>query len=180
MSELESKQKEQILSEFIKSYGLFKSQDDAQEIIHNIVIPNFHIFACELEEIISQINSQYSVQSESMDFIETIFNPNLYQVILEAIDKTQDRLTHYLIILIEFTKLTQYNLMSNRLAMILSDEKITNTILSDGIKQASNERIDSCQQRIKQVYWDLEKSYPNFTASKYGIQMLFESNDFSL
>ena len=122
MSEQETEQ-HQIVLDFINSYDKFKTIDDIPEIIHNIVIPNFHLLACDLGEIINSINSKYSVQSESMDFIETIFNPNLYQVIFESMDKTQDRLTHYLVILVELTKLNQYELMANRLATILSDEK---------------------------------------------------------
>ncbi len=179
MSEQEIQQ-QQIVSDFINSYEKFKTIEDIPDIIHNIVIPNFQVLACELGEIINAINTKYSVQSESMDFIELVFNPNLYQVINEQMDKSKDRFTHWSIALVEFAKLDQYNQITNRLKTILSDEKISNMILTDGILQASNERIANCKEKLKQIYWDLEKNYPTFTASKYAVNILFEANNFEL
>lgn len=176
MSDQEIEQ-QQVVQDFINSYNTYKTSDDVAEITLNIVIPNFSTLACELEQIIESINAKNFLQTESMDFIEMVFNPNLYQVILESIDKTKDNFTHYLIVLVEFTKLERYHQMAGRLNGIISGE---NTILFDGLKQASKERIDNCQERIRQIYLNLEKLYPNFVSSKSVIQMLFQENNFSL
>ncbi len=166
-----------VKNKFINSYASFKTIEDVPELVHNLVIPNFEILACDLGEIIDGINKKYSIQSESMDFIELIFNPNLYQVIMEQMDKTKDQYTHYLIVLVEFVKMEKYIEMKSRLDAILSDNKISNTILSDGIKQASEERIAKCKERITSIINDLKKNYGSFVLSAQGIDMLIESNN---
>jgi len=167
-------------SQFISAYGNFKTTEDIPDLITNLVIPNFELFACDLGELIDGINAKYSVQSESMDFIELVFNPNLYQVILEQMDKTQDKYTHYLIVQVEFIKMEKYMEMKTRLENILSDDKISNTILSDGIRQASDERISRCKERIANIIQDLKKNYNSFGLSSTGIAMLLESNNLQL
>lgn len=166
--------------QLIDFYPQFKSIEDIPNVIHTIVIPYFDLIACDLSEIIDEINNKYNVQSESMDFIELILNPNLYQVMLSELDKITDKYIHYLIVLIEFTKYEKYIDMNNRLNTLLSDDKITNTILSDGIRQASTERIDKCKEHIKNVYNDLIKNYSSFTLSKQAINMILESNNLVL
>ncbi len=165
---------------FVKSYVNFKTIEDIPNIVSNLVIPNFEVLACDLGEIIDEINKTYSIQSESMDFIELVFNTNLYQVMLEQMDKSEDQYIHYLIVLVEFTKMEKYVETKSRLDTILSDSKISNTILTDGIKQASEERIANCKERISSIVTDLHKSYPNFVSSKFVIQMLFRENNFLL
>jgi len=164
----------------INAYEHFKTIEDIPELVSNLVIPNFEVFACDLGEIIDGINRKYSVQSESMDFIELIFNPNLYQVILEQMDKTQDQYTHYLIVQVEFIKMEKYMEMKTRLENILSYDKIANTILTDGIKQASEERISKCKERISNTINDLKNNYSSFVLSSSGISMLLESNNLVL
>lgn len=161
---------------FINSYGNFKTIEDIPDIVLNLVIPNFEVLACDLSEIIDEINKTYSIQSESMDFIELVFNPNLYQVMLEQMDNTKDQYIHYLIVLVEFTKMEKYMEAKSRLDAILSDSKISNTILSDGIKQASDEKITNCKERIASTIADLKKNYSSFVLSAQGIDMLLESN----
>jgi hypothetical protein len=161
---------------FVKSYGNFKTIEDIPDIVSNLVIPNFEVLACDLSEVIDEINKSYSIQSESMDFIELVFNPNLYQVMLEQMDNTKDQYIHYLIVLVEFTKMEKYMEMKSRLDTILSDGKISNTILSDGIKQASEERITNCKERISSIIADLKINYSSFVLSVQGINMLLESN----
>ena len=117
----------EVKSSFINSYSTFKTIEDIPNLIHNIVIPYFEILACDLSEIIDRINTQYSVQSESMDFIELVFNPNLYQVMLEQMDKNKDQYIHYLIVLVEFNKMEKYMEMRTRLETIFTDDKISNT-----------------------------------------------------
>lgn len=165
---------------FINAYENFKTIEDIPELVSNIVIPNFEVLACDLSEIIDRINTRYSVQSESMDFIELIFNPNLYQVMLEQMDKTRDQYIHYLIVQVEFIKMEKYMEMKTRLETILSDDKISNTILSDGIKQASDERISKCKERIANTINDLKKNYSSFALSFNGISMLLEANNLVL
>jgi hypothetical protein len=160
---------------FINSYSTFKTIEDIPELVHNLVIPHFEVLACDLGEIINEINEKYSIQSESMDFIELVFNPNLYQVILEQMDKNQDKYIHYLIILVEFNKLEKYMEMRTRLDTILTDDKISKSILLDGIKQASDERINNCRERITTTFNDLKNNYSSFILSTQGINMLLES-----
>lgn len=167
----------EVKSIFINSYSTFKTIEDIPNLIHNIVIPYFEILACDLSEIIDEINTKYSVQSESMDFIELVFNPNLYQVLLDQMDKNIDQYIHYLIALVEFNKMEKYMEMHSRLENILSNDKISNTILSDGIKQASNERINNCRERIATTINDLKNNYSSFVLSTQGIYMLLESNN---
>ena len=120
------------------------------------------------------------IQSESMDFIELVFNPNLYQVMLEQMNKSKDQYIHYLIVLVEFTKMEKYMETKSRLDTILSDSKISNTILTDGIKQASDERIINCKERITSTIADLKKNFSSFGLSAQGIDMLLESNNLVL
>ena len=167
-------------SHFINSYETSNSIDNISELVYNIVIPHFNLFACDLSEIIDLINSKYSIQSESMDFIELVFNPNLYKVILEQKDNTNDEYIHYLIVLVEYIKLEKYTEMKSRLETILSNDKISNTILSDGIRQASNERIDNCKERITNTINDLKNNYSNFVLSLTGIKILLETNNIVL
>ncbi len=161
---------------FVNSYGNFKTIEDIPDIVSNLVIPNFEVLACDLSEVIDEINKSYSIQSESMDFIELIFNPNLYQVMLEQMDKSKDQYIHYLIVLVEFTKMEKYMEIKSRLDTILSDGKISNSILSDGIKQASEEKITNCKERIASTIANLKKNYSSFVLSAQGIDMLLESN----
>ncbi len=161
---------------FINSYGRFKTIEDIPNIVSNLVIPNFEVIACDLGEIIDEINKTYSIQSESMDFIELVFNPNLYQVMLEQMNQSKDQYIHYLIVLVEFTKMEKYMEAKSRLDAILSDGKISNTILTDGIKQASEERITNCKERISSTIANLKKNYSSFVFSAQGIDMLLESN----
>jgi len=115
-----------------------------------------------------------------MDFIELVFNPNLYQVMLEQMNKSKDQYIHYLIVLVEFTKMEKYMETKSRLDTILSDSKISNTILTDGIKQASEERIANCKERITSTIADLKKNFSSFGLSAQGIDMLLESNNLVL
>lgn len=172
----------EVKSLFINSYSTFKTIEDVSTLVHNLVIPHFELFVCDLSEIIDSINTQFSVQSESMDFIELVFNPNLYQVILEQMDKNKDQYVHYLIVLVEFNKMEKYIEMRSRLETIfaINDDKISNTIFSDGIRQASNERINSCKERITNTINDLKNNYSSFVLSSYGINMLLESNNLVL
>ena len=170
----------EVKASFINSYSSFKTIEDIPNLIHNIVIPHFEILACDLGEIIDEINEKYSIQSESMDFIELVFNPNLYQVMLEQMDKNKDQYIHYLIVLVEFNKLEKYMEMRTRLDTIFTDDKISNTILSDGIKQASDERINNCRERITTTINDLKNNYSSFVLSTQGINMLLESNNLVL
>lgn len=170
----------EVKSQFISAYGNFKTIEDIPELVSNLVIPNFELLVCDLGEIIDEINTRYSVQSESMDFIELVFNPNLYQVILEQMDKSRDQYIHYLIVLAEFNKMEKYIGMKTRLENILSDDKISNTILSDGIRQASDERISRCKERITNTINDLKKNYNEFGLSLCGIDMLIEANNLVL
>lgn len=170
----------EVKSSFINSYSTFKTIEDIPELVHNLVIPHFEILACDLCEIIDGINAKYSIQSESMDFIELVFNPNLYQVMLEQMDKNKDQYIHYLIVLVEFNKLEKYMEMRTRLDTILSDDKISNTILLDGIKQASDEKINNCRERITSMINDLKNNYSSFVLSAQGINMLLESNNLVL
>ena len=169
-----------VKASFINSYSTFKTIEDIPEIIHNLVIPHFEILACDLCEIIDGINTQYSVQSESMDFIELVFNGNLYQSIIDQMDKNKDQYIHYLIVLVEFNKLEKYIEMRTRLDTILSGDKISNTILLDGIKQASDEKINNCRERITSIINDLKNNYSSFALSTQGIDMLLESNNLVL
>ena len=171
---------QEVKTQLINFYPEYKSIDDIHNIVHNIVIPYFDLLACDLDEIINEINTKYNVQSESMDFIEVIFNPNLYQAMLLDLDKITDKYIHYLIVLIEFTKYEKYSEMNNRLHTILSNDKITNTILADGIRQASIERIENCKERIKNIYNDLIKNFSSFVLSKQAINMILESNNLVL
>jgi hypothetical protein len=171
---------QEVKSQFINFYSKFTTIDDIPNFVHNIVIPHFELLACDLGEIIDEINTIYSVQSESMDFIELVFNPNLYQVILEQIDKNNDKYIHYLIVLVEFTKMEKYMDMQTRLETILSNDKISNTILSEGIRQASNERIINCKERITNIINDLKNNHSSFVLSTQGINVLLETNNLVL
>jgi hypothetical protein len=170
---------EEIKNKFIEEYSNFKTLDDSNRIIQELVIPNFETLACDLDEIIDQINSKYDITFESLDFIEMIFNPNLYQVIMSEMksNQSEDCLKHYLIVLIEFTKYQRYITLNEKLRLLGSDDKMNKTIFYEGLSHASDERIESCLNRIKSIYQTLNNDFPTFHTSKLAINILLSSND---
>ena len=173
---------EEIKNKFIEEYSNFKTLDDSNRIIQELVIPNFETFACDLDEIINNINKKYDISFESLDFIEMIFNPNLYQVIFSEMKSNdcQDTLKHYLIILIEFTKYQHYIKLNEKLKSVGTDSNINNTIFYEGLTQASNERIETCLSRIKSTYQNLINNFPNYQTSKIAINILLSSNNITV
>ena len=161
---------------FINEYTNFKLIEDLQPIIQNVIIPYFDLFACDLEDLIKEINLKYQIENESMDYIEMIFNPNLYHVLL-SLRNNEDTLVHYSIILVEFTKYQIYLNTKEKLDDIVKDNTLGETVFYDGIKKAAEERVDKSIEVMKKTYYNLIKNYKDFKFSIYACQELFTSNN---
>jgi len=169
-----------IKNKFIDSFSLTPNSDYINNLINDFIIPNFDVIACDLDLLIDQINDKNNLSFQSLDFIELVFNPNLYQTILEKINT--DCLKHYMIIFIELVKYQRYVSLSNKLLNLNTldnelDNKIKNTIFFEGLTNASDEKIQMCINKIKSTYKNLIVKFPNFETSKMAINMLLASNN---
>lgn len=171
-----------IQTKLINEYANFKSVEDSTKTIQELVIPHFDEIACDLDEIIDGINQKYNIENESLDYIESLFNPNLYQVILSTLktENSQDNMKHYLIVLIELTKYSRYLRIKNKLTNIGTTSEISNTMIYDGLIKASEQRLEDCVLRIKNVCEDLNSNFESFSLSRTTIDILLSSNNINL
>ena len=170
---------EEIKEKFINEYANFRLSGDVSELIQTIVIPNFELFACDLDELIDEINKKNQIENESLEYIELVFNPNLYNVILTELKSysNNDTFKHYLIFLIEYTKYKRYLEIKNKLEIIGTNGNISNSIFMDGLLNASNERLNRCKETMKNIRNDLFNNYPNYSLSKIACNALVEANN---
>jgi len=196
---------ENIKSQFVNGYKKYLESDDLSELIVNIIIPNFEIFACDLEDLINQINESNDNKNQVIDYIELIFNSKLYDSML-CVLKIQTKYTnqeeliahsssyiHYLIILIEFVKWERYQQIKANLSNYdkadepnesdetdKTDKPTKPSIIFDVLNQATDERSNYCLEKIKSTYNDLVKNYPKFTNCISACENLFETNNLKL
>ena len=190
---------ENIKSQFVNGYKKYLESDDLSELIVNIIIPNFEIFACDLEELINQINESNDNKNQVIDYIELIFNSKLYDSMLDVL-KLQTKYTnqeellahsssyiHYLIILIEFVKWEKYQQIKANLSNYNKADEPTEptdpnnqAIIFDVLNQATDERSNYCLEKIKSTYNDLVKNYPKFTNCIGACENLLETNNLKL
>jgi hypothetical protein len=164
---------------FIVKYKDFKNLDHIYWITCHIVIPFFDLFSCDLDEIIDSINKEYNVNNESLDYIENIFSPKLYNSIICAMDRDRDQYIHYHIISIEYKKYCRYNRISQRLNELVKNASNETSSLYNIMIQANNERLNICLQRMSHYYNDLT-NYPNYEQSKNSIIILLSTNAIKL
>ena len=74
-----------IKNKFINGYDKYLQSNDISEFIHGVVIPNFDIIACDLEELIDNINEKTDNKNQVIDYVELIFNSKLYDSMLEVL-----------------------------------------------------------------------------------------------
>ncbi len=167
--------KNNIIDGYTKFINSDKNMDEIQDVILNSIIPNFRFLACDIDDIIESINSIHDLQIESMDYIECLFNQNLYNILIEFYKQREDSLIHYAIILVEMSKYNIYKNMCNKLDPLLNDEKVNNMILIEGIKQASIEKKQKARESIESIYNNLITNYPTHIESKDLIDNLFST-----
>ncbi len=170
---------EDIKKHFVDGYKKYLESDDVSILVSSIIIPNFELFACELEYLIDDINETTDNKYQVLDYIELIFNSKLYDSILDVLNKTlEEHYIHYLIILIEFVKYEKYqNIKKSLLNYSTSDKK---PIILDTLNLATDERSTYCLDKIRLTYNDLVKNYSNFVNCIDACKNLFESNNIKL
>lgn len=177
---LESYNKD-VKKQFIQCYSKYLESDDLSDFVYSTIIPNFEMLACDLEELINEINESNDNKNQVIDYIELIFNSKLYNSILEVL-KTQDikeeSYTHYLIILIEFVKWEKYQQIKANLSNYNGSDK--QVIIFDVLNQATDERSNYCLEKIRSTYNDLVTNYTKFTNCIDACENLFESNNLKL
>jgi len=164
-----------IKNDLINSYY----NNNYEEIINNIVIPNFNNIVCNLDEIIDCINNKYNIENESLNYIENIFNVNLYNSILSTLNNNNnDNLTHYFIVLIEFIKYERYQKIINKMEnMNLENNDISKTMIFDNLLNATKISLNNCLSRIKLTNDNLNEHFKEFNLSKFAIHNLLEMNN---
>ncbi len=181
---LELNNNEVVKKQFVDGYNKYLESDDISEFVFNIVIPNFEMLACDLEELIDQINETTDNKNQVIDYIELIFNSKLYDSILDVL-KTQtvneESYTHYLIILIEFVKWEKYQKIKANL-LNYGPESATDkqVIIFDVLNQATDERSNYCLEKMRSTYNDLITNFSKFTNCINACENLFESNNIKL
>lgn len=160
---------------FINEYANYKKDDNITNIIQSI-IPYFELFACDLDELINEINIKYKIDIESLDYIESIFNPILYQIIFSQITNHNDNCFHYLIILIEFSKYENYLKIKDKLKLICENNKIESSIFYDGLNKATDEKLEDCINKITSTYTDLMTNFKHFKLSQIACEQLLLTN----
>lgn len=185
-----------IKSKFVNGYDQYLNSNDISDFIHNIVIPNFDIIACDLEELIDSINQTTENKNQVIDYIELIFNSKLYDSILEVLKENNEKesFVHYLIILIEFVKWEKYQKIKSNLSNYNTNyESNTNpdsnpdlnpdnkqVIIFDVLNKATDERAQYCMDKIRSTYKDLITNYSNYANCIDVCENLLESNNINL
>lgn len=169
---------EDIRKQFINGYNKYLESDDLSNLVLSVVIPNFELLACELEYLINDINETTENKIQVLDYIELIFNSKLYDSILEVLKTSEEHYTHYLIILIEFIKYEKYqNIKKSLLNYSTSDKQ---PIILDTLNLATDEKSTYCLDKMRLIFNDLVKKYPNFVNCIDACKNLFESNNIKL
>ena len=170
---------ENVKKQFIDGYNKYLESFDLSDFISSIIIPNFELLACELEELIDDINETFENKNQVLDYIELIFNSKLYDCILDVFKLTEEEnYIHYLIILIEFVKWEKYQKIKISLSNYDGSDK--KPILLDVLNQATDERSQYCLDKMRSTYNNLITNYPKFTNCIDACKNLFESNKLKL
>ena len=166
---------------FVNGYEQYQRTKDVSETIINSVIPYFETLCCDLEELLVSITEKFGDGIQVLDYVELIFNPKLYNTILEFIQIEEvdpaTNYTHYVIILAECVKLERYRQIKEKLLNI-GDNDIGKTILHDALTTATNERIEITIERIKSIYMDLINN-SMLVNSKSGCDELLKTHNLS-
>jgi hypothetical protein len=167
---------------FIEGYKTYQTTEDLSEFISRIVIPFFELLACDLEELVNTIKTQTDSPIQVLDYLEIIFNSKLYDSYLYANDsKVSDNYSHYLVILIEFTKYQQYQDIKHQLESIESKQELTDkTFIQDLLMKATIERSQYCLDKMKQVYLDLVSNHSFCYNSITACDELFNANNLDI
>lgn len=167
---------EEAKSLFIDEYVNATNSDSLKKVIMEIVIPYFGLLACDLDDLIDSINQKYNVTYESLDYIESLFNPNLYNTIMKTIKegKQPDTCKHYFIILIESVKCEHYLSIQKNLLTLDKNQVFAKSILYDTLLKATEERKAACVQRIRNTHQDLMDNHPDYDLSKLACRELFK------
>lgn len=172
---------EQAKVSFVNGYEQYQQTNDVNETIINSVIPYFESLCCDLEELLVTITEKYGDGIQVLDYVELIFNPKLYNTLLEINQAEQidpsTNYTHYVIILAECVKLKRYEQIKQKLLEIGVND-IGKTILHDTLTSATNERIEITIERIKTIYTDLINN-SLLVNSKSGCDELLKTHNLS-
>lgn len=173
---------EKAREDFIEGYKNFLLSDDLVDLVQHTVIPYFELFACDLNELMEVISERHDNKNQVLDYIEMIFNSKLYDSVLSVLktEKTTTdvslSLTHYLIILIELTKLERYQEIKQKLNNLTINTLTINTsILQDSLLKATDERIQYCVDKIKSIYKDLTTNYQECKNCIFACDELFNN-----
>ncbi len=175
-------------SMFIEGYKTYQSIEDIGEFISKVIIPYFEPLACDLEELIKIIKTQTDNPNQVLDYLELIFNSKLYDSYLYANNtannnllRPHDNYTHYLVILIEFTKYQEYHKIKDKLESIESKQETENkTFIQDLLMKATIERSQYCFDKIKMVYLDLINNFSSYNNSIIACKELFNANNINI
>ena len=168
---------------FIQGYKTYQTTEDLSEFVSSVIIPYFEPLACDLEELVDIIKSQSDNSIQVLDYLELIFNSNLYDSYLYTNKSNQqnqqsDNYAHYLVILIEFTKYQQYQDIKQKLETI--ETKQEKTFIQDLLMKATVERSQTCLDKMKQIYLDLLTNYTGFVNSITACNELLNANNINL
>lgn len=174
---------DELKAQIVKGYEYFKTNDDISELVCNTVIPNFDIIACNIDEIINEIESKNN-DNQVLDYIEMIFNSSLYESIITEVKSFNIEpcynYFHYLMILIEVSKINKYNEINSRLNQILNNTKTDKEETPFGVSvliQATEEKINNCKNRIKYIHNNLVTDFPELINCKIACNELLNSSN---
>lgn len=166
--------------QFVEGYKMYSNNEDLSEFISSVVIPNFEPLACDLEELVELIKVQTDSSIQVLDYLELIFNSKLYDSYLTTNKLEQiNNYSHYVVILIEFTKYQQYQIIKQTLESIESkqDEK---TFIQELLMKATTERSQYCLDKMKHVYNDLKTNHKSNEDSLIACDELLNAHNITL
>jgi hypothetical protein len=168
---------------FLDTYLEFRMLEDLTDIIQSYIIPHFEFFACDLGNLIIELQDLSKENKlEALEYIELIFNSQLYSSILESMKTScldyEFNFTHYMIILAENYKREKYSEIINNLDK-MDQSDLKKSLLYDMVYEATKEKNNDCLTRMKNAYNDL-KNYPLFVNCQAVCDNFFEENKITI
>jgi hypothetical protein len=173
-------------NEFVEGYKKYQNSEDLSLLVDSVVIPYFEPLACDLEELVDLIKSQTDESIQVLDYLELVFDSKLYDSYLDTINlksvtNSSDNYSHYLVILIEFTKYQQYQDIKQKLTSIENNQKDQDkTFIQDLLMKATEERSQYCLDKMKKVHMDLITNHTSCYNSITACDELLNSNNINL
>jgi hypothetical protein len=171
---------------FVEGYKTYQTTEDIGEFISRVVIPYFEPLVCDLEELVDIIKTQTDSPIQVLDYLEVIFNSKLYDIYLGVNNSKEklnnkDNYSHYLVILIEFTKYQEYQDIKGKLENIESKQESNDkTFIQDLLMKATIERSQYCLDKMKLVYSELINDFSSYNNSIMACDELLNANNLNL